>query len=303
MSVLILLADQRAHPLQPHTIIGRSRACTIQLRDDRVSKAHAELSWNGSCWQLRDQSSRNGTWIDEQRLEPGQVRVLRANQTVSFGAPELSFQLADAGPPRAYAIETASGEALIGTADALTLGAPPAVDIRRQFDDAGEMRWVRVAPTGGAEPVESGAVMRVEQRQWTLHLPDPMGQTRSNPDAIDGLRLLLVRGAGGAPPKLTVFSAQRRIEMGKYAHNRLLLVLAEERLADAELPGAEQGWLHERDVAAALGVAVSTVLTYIKRARDQVEQAGILGARGVVERSEGSGRVRLGIDAVEIQDP
>jgi hypothetical protein len=48
-------------------VIGRSRRCTVRLADPKVSAEHATLQRTTTGWILLD-TSRNGTWLDEQRI-------------------------------------------------------------------------------------------------------------------------------------------------------------------------------------------------------------------------------------------
>ena len=54
----------------PGTVrIGREAGCAILLSQDTVvSRNHAELSWNGSGWVVRDLGSRNGLWVNGVRV-------------------------------------------------------------------------------------------------------------------------------------------------------------------------------------------------------------------------------------------
>jgi pSer/pThr/pTyr-binding forkhead associated (FHA) protein len=59
--------------------IGRTSECDLYIPDDeRVSRVHARLDWDGTGWVLVDLGSTNGTVVNgekitERRLEPGDV--------------------------------------------------------------------------------------------------------------------------------------------------------------------------------------------------------------------------------------
>jgi transcriptional regulator with PAS, ATPase and Fis domain len=46
------------------TLIGRDQTADLQIPVTAVSRRHAEISWEGSCFVLRDLGSRNGTLLD-----------------------------------------------------------------------------------------------------------------------------------------------------------------------------------------------------------------------------------------------
>jgi len=59
--------------------IGRTSECDVYIPDDdRISRVHARLDWDGSNWVLVDLGSTNGTLVNgeritERNLEPGDV--------------------------------------------------------------------------------------------------------------------------------------------------------------------------------------------------------------------------------------
>jgi hypothetical protein len=73
--------------------IGRSRSCPIRLADESVSSHHARLLVDRphSEFALSDASSRNGTYINGERLVPETPRALWAGAFISFGAAIFVF--------------------------------------------------------------------------------------------------------------------------------------------------------------------------------------------------------------------
>lgn len=59
--------------------IGRTSECDLVIPDDdRVSRVHARLDWDGSNWVLVDLGSTNGTLVNgepvtERKLQPGDI--------------------------------------------------------------------------------------------------------------------------------------------------------------------------------------------------------------------------------------
>ena len=50
-------------------IIGRASSNQVVIRSDRASRQHAKISWTGQNWQIQDLESRNGTFLNGQKLE------------------------------------------------------------------------------------------------------------------------------------------------------------------------------------------------------------------------------------------
>ena len=69
-------------------VLGRSRYCDVTLRNDTVSRTHAELRRLHDGWSLRDLGSSNGTWIDG-RLVTGAERVTPGQQVALGDCPVL----------------------------------------------------------------------------------------------------------------------------------------------------------------------------------------------------------------------
>jgi hypothetical protein len=65
------------HRLGAINFIGRAADNTIVLGDESVSAHHAKLAYTGGQWLLEDLGSRNGTFVNELRLEGPLVVTLK----------------------------------------------------------------------------------------------------------------------------------------------------------------------------------------------------------------------------------
>jgi pSer/pThr/pTyr-binding forkhead associated (FHA) protein len=93
----LLYAVRKVHTILPHAIVlGRASASDILIRDRQISKAHAMFQFVGDRWELSDLGSRNGTFIDNLRLEPrGEAGTIPWGAVLSFG--HRAFYFLDAG--------------------------------------------------------------------------------------------------------------------------------------------------------------------------------------------------------------
>ena len=103
----LVFADQREFPLDPESApvtVGRHPSCDLLIeQDDQVSRQHARFERVEGHWELVDDgSSRNGTFVNEQRV--GGRRRLRGEDTLRFGSTVLTFRL-QAGPAPAAAVD------------------------------------------------------------------------------------------------------------------------------------------------------------------------------------------------------
>lgn len=70
------------------SVLGRSSRCEIVVNDLTVSRRHAELWAQGLSMTVIDLHSRNGTYVNEQRI---QKCVIKSGQQLRFGS--VSFLL------------------------------------------------------------------------------------------------------------------------------------------------------------------------------------------------------------------
>jgi hypothetical protein len=82
------LVKSDRNPYANFIFVGRSSTSDVVLRDGSVSKTHAvfEHDVGAGRWDLRDNRSHNGTWVDGIKLR-GSVRVpLTSGAAILFGS-------------------------------------------------------------------------------------------------------------------------------------------------------------------------------------------------------------------------
>jgi soluble lytic murein transglycosylase-like protein len=72
--------------------IGRDKNCEVQLFDPSVSRSHAEISFEGGNWWVRDLQSANGTFLDGKRVEHAPL-VKNNIITLGIDGAVLSFTI------------------------------------------------------------------------------------------------------------------------------------------------------------------------------------------------------------------
>jgi hypothetical protein len=81
--------------LEPNSEIvrlGRGVDNDLVLASSHVSRYHTQLRWVESSWLVYDLDSTNGTFVDDDKLPPGQARALRAGSRLRLGDQELQVQ-------------------------------------------------------------------------------------------------------------------------------------------------------------------------------------------------------------------
>ncbi len=75
--------------------LGRDPECTVPLGDPLCSRVHAVLKQQGGVWQVRDCDSRNGTYVNDQKID---TAVLANGHSLRVGSTEFEFHLTDQPP-------------------------------------------------------------------------------------------------------------------------------------------------------------------------------------------------------------
>jgi hypothetical protein len=291
-------------PLAARHIVGRSRTCRLQLDHASVSALHAELTWDGRNWSVRDRGSRNGTFVDGRRIEAGQQVDLGVGMEIGFGVREGQYRFADPSPP--HLIAFGPDGSLVAENDVLCLPSQAQCDVMI-FRDADE-RWVAERPEG-TSPISDEECVVVGGIPFHVHLPGGIPATREADDiaaiAIDEgvIEFRVSRDREHVDICFVRSEETRTIETR--AHGFLLLALARSRLTDAAggLPETEHGWVHRDDLLRELSIDDPQLLNlWVYRARQQLAQLKLRGASRVIERREGAGQLRLGLSRIRIVD-
>ena len=302
---LLQATTDRHHPLTARTLIGRSRRCDLVVPHASISGEHALIWWDGERWSIRDLGSRNGTLVDGHRLDDA-PRVLELDARVQLGAHPLAWTVDCLAPPRARAVALDDPERPAIEAEDGVLALPDERVAELVIYGSATAGWVLEAGER-ARPVEDREVIEVAGTRYRLELPQLLGETAdldSVPPRLAELTLrfrvssdeehVSLEGLLGQPP------TQRSLALGPRAHHYTLLTLARARLADAELPEPERGWVYRDQLQAQLQLDREQLNMLVFRARKQLAAAGIENAHELVERRPDTHQLRLGIGRVEI---
>lgn len=294
------LSSGRLVRLRPRTTVGRGSSNIISLRSRLASGEHAVLSWTGDGWSVRDLGSRNGTWVGDRRLAIGETVDVERGQTVAFGDAGDRWQLVEDGPPRLFAesmVDRAVVDA-VGGVLALPSSDEPTLMVFASGDG-----WVAEGEDD-ARAVHDQDVVVVGETPWRVSIPEtiPATVTAGPSPAPLELWLELAVSRDHEFVEVRVHGPEGWVTLAPRSYHYMLVVLAQERLADEGASAAERGWLHLESLADKLVQAPRTLNVHICRLRQQVGQAGLADAASIIERRPGTGQVRLGTDAVSIRD-
>ena len=280
-------------------VFGRNRdkADSVLFNLD-ASQIHASIRWNGEVWLVIDHS-RNGTFIDGERIDAHGEAPLHSGQTVRFAlGDDPGWEVVSLDPPRAMLL-------------------PPRDDMQalvlQRFhllpDDNAPESTVALSPNGqwlwedalGSSVLRHGAPVRVGADVWTF------ADLAESAPTSDTTQVSVKR----APPpmqfnfdvsqneehiSLTIVGAGCHADLGERTHHYSLLTLARLRLADVGrgAQAASQGWVEAERLGRMLGLDAAHLNIQIFRVRSQIARAFPDGANlsNVIERRRGE--VRFG---------
>ena len=114
MARLIILARnssvRQVNIAGPITTIGRSGSNSVCIDSQRVSRHHAAIEWTGDSFVLTDMGSRNGTYVNNQKVT---AHALANGDAITVGDCQLRFLYSRMLPPvDALRLMTRPGELL-----------------------------------------------------------------------------------------------------------------------------------------------------------------------------------------------
>lgn len=299
MAMLRNLRTGRHIMLRPlHTFGRHPTACQTVLQCPVVSHIHALARWTPQRWEVFDQS-RNGTYVDGQRLPAGKWHVLELGSRLALGnSPEAQWSVENLAPPVDCMLP------LRGPVDTVALhpqGAFLPCEAQPEvYICCREGRWM-LEDEHGITVLEDGVSVHTSAMDWEVVLCPDLARTQDpyhRPIALQDAEVLLhfELSQDEEHACLRLEAGGQMHDLGERIHHYLLATLARRRQADAQrgLASGSQGWVATEELARMLGADPSHVNIQIFRARHQLAGAWPAGMRVplVVERRRGE--VRMG---------
>jgi hypothetical protein len=304
MALLNETSSGRSLPLQPEHVIGRAPVCALRLIPRYVSAQHALIRWTGKHWELKDLSSRNGTFLDGVRIDAARAHPVAKGARMAFGKIEDIWELADDSPPCAMAVPLDDGEPVPIEGDLLALPSSedPRVTIYRDLTGC----WVIEQPDESTSVIRNLQVFEADGRWWRFCcFEDALTNTVTNsPDQIvvGRLALMFLVSSNEEHVELKVMCGGRTFDLGARQRNYLLLTLARRRVADARtgLPEAACGWVSQDDWPHDPMMAPLRLNLDVHRIREQFAKMGVVDAASIIERRPVARQLRIGTSRITI---
>lgn len=93
-AVTVALEERALLPVAENEVftIGRQQGAHICIDHTSVSRYHAEIAYMNGQYALRDGGSSNGTFVNDTRLVPTDIHILKRDDYVRFGDVQFYFQ-------------------------------------------------------------------------------------------------------------------------------------------------------------------------------------------------------------------
>jgi hypothetical protein len=308
MGVLRFIGTGQEVQLEAEHVVGRATApkCSLTLNELYVSGVHAVLRWNGRAWELKDLSSRNGTYVDGQRIEDSQFQAVRQGARIAFGRLEQEWEIADERPPCVMAVPFDGGEPVLLDGELIAL--PSTSDPRSTIYRTTAGTWLLEHQDGSTSSIANTETFEAAGRLWRFCCSEVSPATIGAPGVslvadLDVGRMHLVFSVSRDEEHVHILMTQgtQSVDMGERGHNYLLLTLSRRRQADiAEgLPESSRGWIDQEDLSKDCFLGPHLNLS-VFRIRDQFARAGVLNAARIIERRSNPRQLRIGIERFSI---
>jgi transcriptional regulator of acetoin/glycerol metabolism len=212
------LGDRRFRLLSGTTTrVGRAAENAVVVTDSRCSREHCEVLEIDGRWHVRDLGSRNGTYVDYERV--AEVQPLEEGDEIQVGPHRLVFTRR----PAAHGIETKpeSGD----TEDQIPISRVPLEDIVPIVP----RRRVRRAPTTTAMECIVGGSESIERLRQQIRRIAPTDAT------------VLIRGESGVGKELVARALHELSLRNATPFVCLNCAALSESLLESELFGHEKG--------------------------------------------------------------
>ena len=315
--------ERRVFLFVEHTI-GRSPTCKLVLTHKSVSSFHACVRWHDDAWQLRDLGSRNGTFLNGQRVRE-RPHALRRGDRIVLGDQEETWVFADDARPQAMLIpvigvhgddETGGEPSSIPTggndSQSLILGdlrafpsdENPQVTI---FQDA-EGRFFLEGVDGDSEELVAEQHVCIGNTSYWLFVPGTatgLPTTRQSgcqvvESSVRTMRLTLKVAPDEETAAAVIEAGAVQAELKPRVHLYLLVHLARLRVEEEQEEAEGAGWVSVEVLCDDLQLTREQLGLQVFRIRDDMKKIGLSDAAEIVDRRR-RGWIRMGVSAAQIR--
>lgn len=286
--------DAREIRFWGETVVGRGHAGVV-IDHRTVSAQHARVSYFDGAWHIRDLGSKNGTFVDGQRVEVGPWRRLEGGMRIDLGGAP-SFRVADLRPPTMHA-RSEGGVIALPIDGVLALPSSDAPEVLVMQGLEGHV----LERDGQAVPVADGTEVAAGGQLWRIFIGGSdadLLETQPTTPARDlrSTRLVFTEALEAGLVRLCVTADDGQVTVSGRPFIAVLLHLARARLEDRleSLEEHECGWRSRRDILGSLKITPEKLNLDLHRARRVLLAEGVHGVDTLIERRRERGMLRIG---------
>lgn len=300
MGTLFCKNSNKHFPMRARVLLGRHAPCDIRIDAPKISGQHARLQWVDDGWEVRDLGSRNGTFVDGRRLEPGGTMAVDKGASISLARHAAEFELVDSSAPGAVAVELQSGVSWFSEGGLLGLPNDQNPLVTIYANSEGE--WM-VERGDAPRIVTDGEVLDIDGTRYRVELPNLEAETQQSGMGVPTLESIALRLAvtpDEEQVEVTVLISGHAKRLPERRYHYLLVTLARAWLAEDGVTHSMRGWVDRDELCRGLGMDAMKLGVEIHRARKQLAALGIQGAAGLIERRVGTCELRIGVPNVQV---
>lgn len=283
--------------------IGRLAQMVDTVVDmEHISKHHLSIIWQDEHWQIRD-LSRNGTWLNNRKLEPYTLYAINEGDTISMADPsQATFTVVDTLPPCDLLIPEDNGILDINNTVVLSqYNLLPNQQTPKLALFLDNQQWyVESVDKEDSQTIllDDNAIIELEQQCWRLWRCREELQTKQLSGPQFGLAQLAFDfdlSLDEEETHLVVQTPDGKVNLAIRSHHYLVLNLARYRAADSlkGIGSNNQGWVSHHQVMKDLGIDYCHLNILVHRARKQFCDAlNVCDAQSFIERHYG--KLRFG---------
>lgn len=314
MGAIRKTATLESQVLESEHFIGRvgPPKCSLTLREAEVSGVHALLRWTGTAWEVKDQGSRNGTFVNGARLENGDSRPVEKGVRLAFGTETNEWEIVDDSAPAVMAVPLDGGKPRVLEDGLVALPSPeePRFSIYRGTDG----RWLlENGQSFEAMPLTHAQTFQAAGRLWRFCCPTLVAPTLERPRTTKELAVPTSFSIRNMRLKLSVTQNQeyveahatqdgREVSLGASVYLYLLVILARQRIADADagVRDGACGWVDYEGVADPMMESSAQLALGVHRVRKIFLKAGFGDGAQIIERRAGR-LIRIGTSQISVE--
>jgi len=294
-------ADEREIRFWGECVVGRGHADVV-VEDRTVSAQHARVTYFDDSWHVRDLGSRNGIYVDGQRIDVGPWRRLEVGMRVELGGA-TPFRVVDLRAPTLHA-RGDDGLIVLPVDGVLALPGSEAPEVLILQSEAGYV----LEQDGEETPAFDGQEVSAGGRTWRVcvGVPDAdLFETQPTAPARDlrRTRLVFTEALEPGTARLCVACDDGQVAISGRSFIAVLLHLARARLLDRDRSVEERecGWRARSDILSSLRITPEKLNLDLHRARRVLLAEGVRAVDGLIERRRERGMLRIGTGNLSVE--